>query len=104
MVLSAAAFGAPRFQGAEGKALYDRLCASCHGATGAGNGPAAAAFKTAPTNFLDAKFQKERSDEQLTIAVTQGKPPMPGYGKQLSPAQVKSLVAYIRQLGRPSSE
>ena len=34
-----------------GKEMFDAYCASCHGAGGRGNGPAATAFKKAPTDL-----------------------------------------------------
>jgi mono/diheme cytochrome c family protein len=34
-----------------GRELYDRTCATCHGATGAGDGPAAAGLVPKPRNF-----------------------------------------------------
>ena len=36
---------------ASGKAMYMNHCAACHGADAKGNGPAAAALKTAPTDL-----------------------------------------------------
>lgn len=36
---------------AAGKTTYDTKCASCHGATGAGDGAAGAAFPQKPANF-----------------------------------------------------
>lgn len=82
-----------------GKALFDRRCTACHGALGLGDGVAAKALKPPPMSFADPKFQAERTDAQLTVAIANGKPPMPPFGKQLSAAQVTELVAYIRQLG-----
>jgi mono/diheme cytochrome c family protein len=38
---------------AAGKATYDDKCAACHGATGQGNGPAAASLNPKPVNFTD---------------------------------------------------
>src|SRR3974390_1201736 len=35
----------------DGREMYVSYCAPCHGMTGAGNGPAAPAFKQAPTNL-----------------------------------------------------
>ncbi len=36
----------------EGKQIYQRKCAACHGKKGKGNGPAAAPLKPKPTNFV----------------------------------------------------
>jgi mono/diheme cytochrome c family protein len=38
-----------------GDALYRRYCASCHGVTGLGDGPAAAALTPPPTNLTTLK-------------------------------------------------
>src|SRR5215468_10737314 len=35
----------------DGRGMYVTYCAPCHGMTGEGNGPAASAFKQAPTNL-----------------------------------------------------
>lgn len=35
----------------DGRAMYAAYCASCHGVTGKGDGPAARAFKHVPTNL-----------------------------------------------------
>lgn len=83
----------------DAQALYGKLCAACHGPTGGGDGPVAAALKPKPASFTDPQFQAARTDEQFTAAIKAGKPPMPPFGQQLSAAEVKALVAYIRQLG-----
>ncbi len=41
-----------------GKATYDDKCAPCHGTTGQGNGPAAAALNPKPVNFSDKAFMQ----------------------------------------------
>jgi mono/diheme cytochrome c family protein len=85
-------------QADEGKATFDKMCAACHGKTGDGKGPAAAGLKPKPASFNDPQFQAQRTDDSLKAFITKGKPPMPAFGKQLTPAQVTSLVTYIRQL------
>jgi mono/diheme cytochrome c family protein len=84
----------------DAKSLYGQHCIACHGQAGAGDGPLANAIKPRPASFAASAFQATRSDPQLAAAITAGKPPMPAFGKLLSPAQVKALVAYIRLLGR----
>lgn len=42
-------------------ALYQSRCASCHGESGRGDGPAAASLEPQPTNFRDAGRQSRRS-------------------------------------------
>lgn len=42
---------APNTDIASGTAMYRAYCAVCHGADGRGNGPAATAFKVAPTDL-----------------------------------------------------
>lgn len=84
----------------DGKALYTAQCQMCHGEGGAGDGPAGAAMDPKPPNFADAAFQEERTDEQLTGAISEGKGTMPPYKSQLSAEDIKALVAYIRELGK----
>lgn len=42
---------APQTPADSGPAMYQAYCAACHGVRGEGNGPAAAALKTPPTNL-----------------------------------------------------
>lgn len=42
---------APQTPVDSGSAMYQAYCAACHGVRGEGNGPAAAALKTPPTNL-----------------------------------------------------
>jgi mono/diheme cytochrome c family protein len=55
----------------QGRALYLRYCASCHGANGEGNGPVAPALKTAPTNLrlLSDLYGKPLQEEKVARAI-----------------------------------
>ena len=52
---------------ARGGVLYAQLCASCHGDTGAGDGPASAGLDPPPIDFTD----RERADERSVFALYQ---------------------------------
>jgi mono/diheme cytochrome c family protein len=85
-----------------GKAVYDRDCASCHGATGKGDGDDAAYFTTKPPDFTARAVLSKRSDDFLAAVITAGGPAK-GLSKDmpatnLPAADVKAVVLYIRQL------
>lgn len=57
---------------ARGAALYATNCASCHGAQGRGDGPAAKGLDPAPANFHDAARMANRSLYGLYSTITLG--------------------------------
>ena len=57
---------------AEAAALYQSRCASCHGDTGRGDGPAAVALDPKPTNFRDASRQARRNVHGLYGTISLG--------------------------------
>lgn len=87
-----------------GQAIYQRECAQCHGATGKGDGEESQYLTPSPQDFTTGVLDK-RSDEFLAAVIAEGgeskglSKSMPASPK-LSKAEVKSLVAYIRQLGK----
>ena len=99
-----AAAAADKEASAEGKAVYARECAQCHGATGKGDGEESMYLTPTPKDFTTGVLSK-RSDEFLTALITKGgdseglSKSMPAFPK-LSKAEVTSVVAYIRQLGK----
>jgi high-affinity iron transporter len=84
---------------ADGEGLYAQGCVECHGVTGLGDGTVARALSKVPPELGSFAWQAERSDSQLAIAVNAGMPgtPMPP-ASNLTPAQVRSIVAYVRTL------
>ncbi|KGM57838.1 iron permease [Lysobacter arseniciresistens ZS79] len=57
---------------AKAAAQYQQQCASCHGATGAGDGPAGAGLEPAPIDFTDRERARERSVFALYQVIEQG--------------------------------
>ena len=47
-----------------GRKLYGRYCASCHGADGSGQGPAAASLSSKPRDFREARFIHASEDPE----------------------------------------
>ncbi len=80
----------------EGKSLFAANCASCHGDTGAGNGPAAGALAPSPTNFHLKKPTEERAWEVLENGVPGTA--MPPWQSQLRADQRHALVEFVRSL------
>jgi cytochrome c6 len=80
-----------------GADLYKAKCAACHGPDGKGTTPAG--VKLGAHDFSSPDVQKQ-SDPELIDVVTKGKKKMPAYEKTLKPDEIKSLVAYVRELGK----
>ena len=100
-----------------GKAMFKSYCAVCHGTDGKGNGPAASAMKTPPTNLtILAKNSGGKYPASHVAAVIRGQASTPSHGTQDMPiwgplfssidqgheAQVQqrvaNLVAYVEGL------
>lgn len=92
---------------AEAKQTFDTVCATCHGTSGKGDGPASAGFPVKPRDYTDPAWQKSISDEDLRKVIVQGGPAigksplMPG-NPQLAdkPEVVDGLVKLIRDFGK----
>ena len=86
---------------AKGKAMYERLCSTCHGAQGKGDGPAGQMMRPPAADLTSSKV-KGKPDADLFQSIQNGKPPtaMSAFKGQLSDEQIHDVVAYIRSLGR----
>lgn len=82
----------------DGKELWGKHCASCHGKAGAGDGSKAAELETEMQNFSTDLVQKQ-SDGSLFYKISEGRKEMPTFKKKIpDDADVWSLVNYIRTL------
>lgn len=82
----------------EGETLYKSNCASCHGETGAGGGPASAGLNPAPRNFTSLDGWKNGAKlSQIYTTLQEGIPgsSMVSYD-YLLPEQKFALAHYIR--------
>ena len=80
---------APMTNAADGAQMYQSYCASCHGKTGKGDGPAASALKTRPTDLTQMSkahpgglSQKDFEDrvQGQSMPMAHGSTPMPVWG------------------------
>jgi mono/diheme cytochrome c family protein len=103
---------APKKKGAadQARAMFDTVCATCHGADGTGNGPAAASLTPKPRNYTDAAWQASVTDEDLKKTILLGgqgvgkSPMMPGQPQlKEQPEVLNELIKIIRGFGKAGS-
>jgi len=83
----------------EGKKLYGRHCASCHGATGKGDGGMALSGGT-PANLTDETWDHGSSDGEIFVVIRDGtSADMESYKEKLTEKQMWHLVNFIRSIG-----
>jgi mono/diheme cytochrome c family protein len=95
---------------AAGKTIYTTNCASCHGATGKGDGPVGSALNPKPRDFSVGSFKFDTNkngtpgeDADLKGVITGGAAayggsPLMAPWPTLSDADVDNVIAYIRTL------
>lgn len=87
--------------------IFATRCATCHGATGQGDGPGSTALDPKPRNFQDAEWQASVTDEHIANIIQYGgaavgrSPTMPGNPDLTNrPEVVAGLVRHIRSLSQ----
>ena len=90
-----------------GKVKYDANCIGCHGATGKGDGAAAAALNPKPQDHTNGKMMNVLTDKYLFDIIKNGGKAvqkaalMPAANKKLTDQDIWDMVAYIRSLANP---
>ncbi|KAA3647626.1 MAG: cytochrome C, partial [Proteobacteria bacterium] len=84
---------------AQAATLYQSSCASCHGQTGLGDGPAATGMEPAPTDFSELARYDGRSMLGLYTTITQGVDgtAMVAYEAAFTEAERWALAFYVGQ-------
>lgn len=78
-----------------GRTLYLRECQHCHGQTGKGDGPIAAALGTAVANLTSSEILAQ-SDGTLYTKIRTGRSPMPSFKNHLAKEDIWHLINFIR--------
>src|SRR5262245_32726487 len=83
----------------QGRAIYQRHCADCHGPEGRGDGQQATSLSPRPGNLISAQTSA-KSDQELLKTIAKGRPrtAMVGWEDRLSPEDQAAVLAYIRSL------
>lgn len=87
---------------ADGKDVYELNCLSCHGETGAGDGPAGASLDPQPANLPEELPNLQ--DDFVFWVISEGgaaaglSPSMAAYKDVLSEDEIWQVVTYIRTL------
>ena len=77
--------------------LYKERCQKCHGADGKADTPAG---KKLEAHDFHSEEVTKMTDAEWIKVTTDGKKKMPAFKEKLSADEIKSLIAYIRQLSK----
>jgi cbb3-type cytochrome c oxidase subunit III len=98
---------------ADGRVLFVHHCTACHGPYGKGDGPFGERLwetrQVRPRNLTDSTYFVTRTDKDLFAIISLGaghfrkSAMMPSWDVTLTPAQIKSIVAYIREISNTPS-
>jgi mono/diheme cytochrome c family protein len=81
---------------ANGRAVYQRLCASCHYANQTGDLHGPSLFALYRKKYLPSGAPA--NDDRVTAVILRGRNMMPAYGSDLNDPQLQDLLAYLHTL------
>jgi high-affinity iron transporter len=84
----------------EGERLFKQNCASCHGVTALGDGPAAAKLDPKPTALADERVMRDVTPAMMfrKISIGVAGTAMPAFGSAITADQRWSIVTYLAML------
>lgn len=87
-----------------GKKLYQRHCASCHGAGAKGDGGMSLSGGT-PSDLTDETWDYGSTDGEIFVAIRDGvSADMLAYKEKLNEKQIWQIVTFLRSLGTKPSK
>ncbi len=90
----------------QGKYLYAKYCAVCHGDEGKGDGFNAFNLNPKPRDFSDSTYMNALTDEKIAQTISDGgrgvgrSPQMPAWGGRLTKTDVIYLTDYVRTFSK----
>lgn len=97
--------GVESLRAVEGRGVYARYCATCHGGNGDGEGPTARFLGVRPRDFTTGSYKWRTTptgalptDGDIERTIARGVPgtPMPQWSGKLTESQIGDVVAYIK--------
>ena len=95
------------YEETQGKLVYTKYCAVCHGQEGQGDGFNAYNLDPKPRDFSDSAYMKSLSNDQIVQTITGGGRSvnksvlMPPYGQTLNKQQIRFVAEYVRTFSVP---
>lgn len=86
----------------KGKALFEQMCAGCHGTRGDGAGGHSGGFSPVVTTLAKKEYMDQVPDDYLMLIIKKGGAymgkiaAMPAWEKRLSDDEIRSIIAHIR--------
>jgi mono/diheme cytochrome c family protein len=86
----------PAAADADGKAVFEKNCTSCHGPDGKGATPAGKALKV--MDLATKQWASSEAIPQIEKAVREGVPRMPAMGSKLKPEEIAAVARYTQEM------
>jgi high-affinity iron transporter len=91
---------------ADGSSVFNRSSASCHGRTGAGDGPAAKQLNPPPSNLVDSEWKHGTSDGEIFAVIRNGvsKTAMKGFASKMTEREIWDVINYVHSINTQAAK